>query len=49
MARSITPAQHLRTLRAAVKVAKAKGMHAEAAEAGRLADEVSKLLAEHDR
>lgn len=44
MARTITPEAHLRTLRAAVKVALSKGMYVEAEQAQTLADEVQKLL-----
>lgn len=41
MARCITPENYLKTLRAAVKVAEAKGMVYEAAQARALANEVA--------
>lgn len=40
MARTITPEQHLRTLRAALRVAIDKGMHAEAKQVNSLIREV---------
>jgi hypothetical protein len=44
MARTITPAQHLATLRAAERVAKIKGMHAEAKQVRELIAETERLI-----
>lgn len=46
MARTITPAQHLATLRAALRVAQEKGMHSEAKQVTSLIREVKSNMGE---